>query len=220
MNKIYLLPLAAALILSGGCASSGSARMSAKDCTTGDWRALGVSDGLAGESRARRDARAATCTANSASVDLASYDAGYAEGNNTFCQPKGGFEHGLAGKQYQLACGEDLEPMFVYSYEVGYREYEIKQALRDADRDLNNMERNMQRAQSDVQRLESQYNNSNNNTSSEQMRMRTEVDALRRRIGTLQQQRTQFRFALDAAQNALKKYRKNRPQLPGVEYDP
>lgn len=218
MKNVSLLPLAAALILIGGCASSGPTRMSANDCATSDWRAVGLDDGLAGESRTRRDARATTCAENSAAADLAAYDVGYAEGNNTFCQPKGGYEHGLEGKQYQFVCSDELEPMFVFSYEVGYGEYEIKQALRDADRDLNKMERNMRTAQEDVQRLERQYNSAT--TSADQMRVRNEVAALRRRISTLQQQRVQFRFAQDAAQQALKKYRKNRPEIPGVEYEP
>ncbi len=72
MKHVFILPLAAALVLSGGCATSGPSRMSAKDCASADWRALGVSDGLAGEPLARRDVRAATCAAESAPTDLAS----------------------------------------------------------------------------------------------------------------------------------------------------
>ena len=208
--------MTAALAVGAGCASTGGG-MSARDCDGADWRALGLQDGLEGAPELRLEERRQACAGAANPPDTVAYAEGYEQGLATFCQPRSGFEHGKAGKEYAFVCARSVEPAFIQAYQVGYREYELRQAVRDADRDLNRMERDMRNAQNEVQRLQAQYNNSANNSMSERMRMQGEVEALRRRIAELQQQRAVFRNALNQAEQALSNYRKNRPRIPGVE---
>lgn len=216
MRTLPTLTLVGVLAIAAGCATT-SSRMSATDCDNADWRALGLEDGLEGAHSTRLEQRQQQCTDANVVPDAVAYAEGYEEGLATFCQPRGGYEYGLEGKDYAWVCSRDTEPDFIQGYQLGFREYELIQALRDADRNLDRMERDMRNTQNDVQRLQSQYNNSANNSNSERMRMQTEVDRLRRRVFELQQERNVFRSQRNQAEKQLSEFRKNRPPIEGVD---
>ena len=203
------LPLTVALIAGGCTTAPGSSSI---DCGTSDWTTLGERDALEGAPVMRRDDVAASC----AGADLAAYDAGYARGLNTFCLPEGGYKYGLDGKPYAFNCPDALEPGFVAAYQVGYKEYELQEAVREADRTLNRTDQRLRDLDNEVKRQESLFYNSTNRSSSEQARVRTEVSRLQRRLVQLQQERLTQRYALDQAQARLKKFREKRPEVPGV----
>lgn len=196
----------------GGCAAAPGAA-NAIDCATSDWGTYGETDARDGAPVMRRDTIAATCPG----ADIAAYDAGYNRGLQAFCQPASGYNYGLDGKPYAFNCPDPLEPGFVRAYQIGYEEFELKQAVRKADRDLNQTDRRLRDLDNEVKRQEQLFYNSSNQTSSETARVRTEVSRLQRRLVQLQQDRLTQRHALDAAQAALKNFRKTRPEIPGVE---
>lgn len=195
-----------------GCATAPGAA-NAIDCATGDWAAYGEKDARDGAPVMRRDTVAATCPG----ADIAAYDAGYSRGLNSFCQPASGYTYGLEGKPYAFNCPDELEPGFVYTYQIGYEEFELKTAVREADRELNRTDRRLRDLDNEVKRQEQMFYNSSNRTSSEQARVQTEVGRLQRRLVQLQQDRLMQRNALDAAQLALKTFREARPDIPGID---
>ncbi|MEO1573372.1 MAG: DUF2799 domain-containing protein [Pseudomonadota bacterium] len=203
--------LAFATVL-GGCATAPGAA-NAIDCATSDWGAYGEKDARDGAPVMRRDTVAATCPG----ADIAAYDAGYTRGLNAFCQPASGYTYALEGKPYAFNCPDELEPGFVRAYQVGYEEFELKQAVREADRELNRTDRRLRDLDNEVKRQEQMFYNSTNRTSSEQARVQTEVGRLQRRLVQLQQDRLIQRNTLDAAQMALKKFREARPDIPGID---
>ncbi|MFK8014367.1 MAG: DUF2799 domain-containing protein [Gammaproteobacteria bacterium] len=209
-SRLSILALCAAL---SSCAT-GPSGMSAKDCASADWRALGVQDGQEGAASIRRDQRFAACAGSAPPPDQNAYGAGYADGLALLCTPKGGYEFGLAGKEYLYVCPRPQEPDFIQTYQIGYEEYELKETLRDAQRGLDRSEREMRSAQTDVQRLQSQYNSAN---TQDRIRLQTDIDRLRRRVFQIQDERAQFENAKRAAEAQLKKYRKGRPAIPGVD---
>lgn len=205
-----LLLLCAAV---AGCASN-PADMSAKDCATADWRALGTIDGQEGAASNRREQRFASCAGTATPPDSGAYEAGYAEGLTVLCTPKGGYEYGLTGKDYFFVCPRRSEPTFIKTYQIGYDEFELKEKLREAQRGLDRSEREMRNAQTDVKRLEAQYNGAG---AQDRQRMQVEVNQLRRRVFEIQDERAQFEYAHNIAEEELKAYRKGRPEIPGVD---
>lgn len=199
-----------------GCAT-GSRGMSAADCSSADWQALGLEDGREGAHSGITQQRFTQCESAAITPDRVAYQAGYDLGIKEFCLPRGGFLHGVKGREYAFNCPRETEPDFIRAYQIGYEEYELKQVVRDADRKVNRNRTSMQSAQTDVKRLEAQYYSSANATQSEINRINAELNQLRRRIGQLQQERAGYRMALDQAQAQLKTYRKRRPRIPGLD---
>jgi chaperonin cofactor prefoldin len=216
VRRYRALAVVCVLAFTAGCATTGG-RMSPRDCDTADWRALGLADGLEGAHSSRLDERRQECASATIAPDTTAYAEGYEQGLASFCQPRGGYQHGRDGKEYLWVCTGDTEPAFIQAYQIGFEEYELREAVRDADRDLNRMEREMRNTQNEVQRLQAQYNNSANSGMSERIRLQNEVDALRRRVHELQQDRSRYRTALNQAEMELAEFRKNRPPIPGVD---
>ncbi|MEM6640370.1 MAG: DUF2799 domain-containing protein [Pseudomonadota bacterium] len=212
-RRLYVIH-AAALIALVGCASGPGGSSGARiDCQPDSWSSAGERDALAGAPESRRDAVAAACP----SADMAAYGQGYNTGLRTFCLPASAYTFGLDGGQYAFNCPGDLEPGFVYAYGIGYEEFELNEAVREADRNLNRTDRRVRDVRNEVSRQEQLFNSSTNRSSAEMGRVRTEVSRLQRRLVSLQQERATNRILLDQAQAALKKYRENRPAIPGVE---
>ncbi|MFK7887923.1 MAG: DUF2799 domain-containing protein [Gammaproteobacteria bacterium] len=205
-------------LLLNGCAT-GSRGMSASECTEADWQAVGLADGRDGAHSGIGEQRFTQCEGASVAPDRAAYQKGLAAGLLEFCEPRGGFLHGVKGKEYAFNCAREQEPKFIRAYQIGYDEYELKQAVRDADRLVNRNRTDMQSAQTDVKRLEAQYYGSANASRSEINRINAELNRIRRRVLQLQGERAGHRAALDQAQTLLKKYRKTRPLIPGLDKD-
>jgi hypothetical protein len=92
----------------GGCAS-----MSADECVTSDWHAIGYEDGARGYTADQLGNRRKACAKHGITPDFESYRAGREEGLRQYCQPSRGFSLGSGGARYNGVCPGDLEADFV-----------------------------------------------------------------------------------------------------------
>ncbi len=94
MSKIFPSTMLLLGLLVQGC--SVSMQDYARD---GDWQAAGYQDGIQGKfSRSYQE------LASYGKVDKASYDQGYLQGLNDYCNPAYAYQIGLSGSYYQGVC--------------------------------------------------------------------------------------------------------------------
>ncbi len=121
---------AALMALLSGCAGG----MTAADCQSADWSAIGFSDGRSGASQKLSDKRLDDCAADGFAVDRAAYAAGRSEGLKAYCTAAGGFDAGRLGQDYFEVCPASAEVEFLAAYEEGAKLHALIRAEREADR--------------------------------------------------------------------------------------
>lgn len=105
-----LMGLALVLILLSGCTS-----ISKEQCQLGDWYQIGVFDGQQGKTSMAAD-YTKDCAEHKATVDLAHYNKGRAEGLKSYCSYENGTLIGEQGKEYQKVCPANLSSQFLEGY--------------------------------------------------------------------------------------------------------
>ena len=118
---------------------SGCATLSEEECRTGDWRAIGFEDGVAGREAARLGDHRKACAKHGVPVDLASYNAGRAEGLEQYCQPHNGYRVGLNGSSYRGVCPAPLADAFVFAYDYGRNIHDVNASLRAERREIDRL---------------------------------------------------------------------------------
>ena len=91
-------------------------------CQATDWANYGQNDGVLGVATSERAEQFADCTELGYPVDLAAYQAGWAEGVRTYCTVESGYEAGYAGRRYRNVCPPELELAFLQGYAQGVAE--------------------------------------------------------------------------------------------------
>lgn len=111
-------------------ALAGCASMSAEECLTADWRAIGYEDGARGAPVSAVSPRRQAC-ANKAgvTVDMAAYMAGRDRGLVEFCQPSNGYALGARGGAYNGVCTGPEEYDFVAAYQAGSQLYGLQRQV-------------------------------------------------------------------------------------------
>ncbi|MEL6361159.1 MAG: DUF2799 domain-containing protein [Pseudomonadota bacterium] len=107
----------------GGLATLGLAAcgttMSAGDCASADWRALGYDDGRQGLSARQFERRERVCTRQGVTANLPAYEEGRGVGLEQFCTNESGFEAGLKDIRYLDVCPAEQEGTFLAGYDLG-----------------------------------------------------------------------------------------------------
>jgi hypothetical protein len=110
--KSFLLLLT--LLWLNGCAT-----LNEKECVNGDWRTIGLEDGLRGAKSSRIGQHREACAEYSIKIDLDAYNSGREQGLKNYCKPGNGYTNGRRGKTYQGVCPDELEPEFLTAYKAG-----------------------------------------------------------------------------------------------------
>jgi hypothetical protein len=118
-----LLPIVLSLFLPG-CAT-----LSESQCGQGDWFGVGESDALSGYTADRIHLHAEACGKYGIAPDPRGYDAGYAQGLETFCQPPAAFALGRRGAAYHGQCPRASDPIFLPAFDLGREVHAIEQEL-------------------------------------------------------------------------------------------
>ena len=126
-----LLAMASTLFMSG-CAT-----MSADECLSSDWQAIGFEDGSRGYTADRIGHHRKACGKHGVAPDLRQYQAGRAEGLQEFCQPQRGFNLGAAGGQYNGVCPVELEPDFLDAFRTGAQLHTLRSNVNAANYQIN-----------------------------------------------------------------------------------
>ncbi len=117
---------------------SGCATMSAEECLTADWQAIGYEDGARGASVSAVTSRRQACAKTAGvTVDMAAYMAGRDMGLVEFCQPPNGYALGARGGAYLGVCSGPEEREFVAAFESGRQLYALENAVASAEAQIN-----------------------------------------------------------------------------------
>jgi hypothetical protein len=205
--KLKALALAAAI--AGLTGLMGCETMSAEECATADWEALGLND-AAQNGSSRYEARATSCGEHGALADAGAYQRGFDAGMYQFCRPENGFALARRGGTFSGACPYELQEEFGYAYTDGQRVRDAEQALAQVENELSSLrserseiddnigshERQLAEATTDevrarhrneIERLQRERRRVNDDIRVAQAQapsLRREVDALRYEIGS------------------------------------
>jgi hypothetical protein len=116
----------------GGCAT-----MSADECVTSDWHAIGYEDGARGYTADQLGNRRKACAKHGITPDFESYQAGREQGLRQYCQPSRGFSLGAGGSRYNGVCPGDLEADFVDAYNTGHQLHTLRSRVNSATGQIN-----------------------------------------------------------------------------------
>ncbi len=116
---------------------SGCATMSADECVTSDWHAIGFEDGARGYTADQLGNRRKACAKHGVTPDFESYQAGRERGLRQYCQPSRGFSLGSGGSRYSGVCPGDMEADFVDAYNSGHQLYTLRSRVNSATNQIN-----------------------------------------------------------------------------------
>ncbi len=110
--------LTAGVLLITGCAS-----MSADECVTADWHAIGFEDGSSGRTTGNISRHRKACAKHGVTPDFNAYTAGHAKGVPLYCVETKGFYVGSKGGAFPSVCAGAKYPGFEKGYERGLTAY-------------------------------------------------------------------------------------------------
>jgi hypothetical protein len=140
MNRITrLLMLSLGMIALSGCAS-----MSADECATSDWTAVGYEDGSRGYNSDRFGNHRKACAKHGVTPDFQAYQGGRTDGLVEFCQPSRGYILGANGGRYNGVCATNLEDDFLDAYRVGQQLYTLKSNVSSANSQIYSKEHELE----------------------------------------------------------------------------
>ncbi|MFV0245928.1 MAG: DUF2799 domain-containing protein [Qingshengfaniella sp.] len=134
------LALVAVLLLVAGCGGA----LDAGQCRSGDWRAIGMADGLEGHGPDRLQRHVTSCAKAGIFPDTTAYQAGLAEGLALYCVAETGYARGRSGASFPEACtaiaGEDMQAAYAFGrryWELGqqadFKRSDLREGLRNRD---------------------------------------------------------------------------------------
>jgi hypothetical protein len=119
------------IILAGLLFLAGCATLNKEECLSGDWRGLGMKDGVNGELSVRIEEHRKACADHGIRPDEKLYMAGRAEGLREYCQIDNAFQSGLKGRQYQGVCPLDIHTLFLRYNNAAYAVFKTRQEIKN-----------------------------------------------------------------------------------------
>jgi len=147
--KWNVIGAALATLVISGCAS-----MSADECVTADWTAVGYEDGAQGHTTDRFSKHRKACADHGVTPSFADYQAGRERGLEEYCQPGRGFDVGARGGRYYGVCSANLEPDFLDAYNAGHHLYTLRSRVDNASSSISSKEYEMKRIDEDILKKE------------------------------------------------------------------
>lgn len=172
LQAVALAGAVVALITLAGCET-----MSAEECATADWRALGYADA----DRSGQDGlanRAESCAEKGITADVSAYRSGFDNGLRAFCQPGRGFDFGRRGSTFNGYCPADLDEDFRYAYSDGRRVYDLQQEIDRARTAVDTAMRRRDELDDDIRGQEGLLQAAT--TEDERRRIRATIEGMRR----------------------------------------
>jgi hypothetical protein len=146
MNRtINILVLSAGILALSGCAS-----MSADECATSDWSAVGYEDGSRGYTSERLGDHRKACAKHGVTPDFQAYQGGRTDGLVEFCQPSRGYNLGARGGRYNGVCSFEMEPDFLDAYRVGQQLHTLRSNVNSADSQIHSKEHELEEIEDSV----------------------------------------------------------------------
>ena len=135
---------------------SGCATMSADECVTSDWHAIGFEDGARGYTADQLGNRRKACAKHGVTPDFESYQAGRERGLRQYCQPSRGFSLGAGGSRYNGVCPGDMEADFVDAYNSGHQLYTLRSRVNSANSQINSKKHELDNTNDQIRSAQAQ----------------------------------------------------------------
>lgn len=164
---------------------TGCASMSADECITSDWHAIGFEDGARGYTAEQLGNRRKACAKHGITPDFEAYQAGRAQGLRQFCQPSRGFSLGSSGARYNGVCPADLEAPFVNAYNSGHQLYTLRSRVNGATGQINARKRELEDTNDDIRAAEARLIDPET-TMEDRILVLADLKELSERTGTLE----------------------------------
>jgi len=150
MKRAGFLSLISLLGLSG-CAS-----MSADECITSDWNAIGFEDGSKGYTADQIGRRRQACAKHGVTPDFEAYQKGRKQGLRQYCKPGRGFSLGKSGARYNGVCPARLEADFINAYNQGHHLYSLRSRVNGASAQISAKEHELDNVNDRIRSTEAQ----------------------------------------------------------------
>ncbi len=112
-------------------ALSACTTLSREECSSGDWRKIGVQDGNDGRPAERFDRHVKACGRAGTAPDREQYLAGRQKGLATYCTSVRGYREGALGQKYYNVCPAQAEGQFQTGFRLGGRIYQLERQISD-----------------------------------------------------------------------------------------
>lgn len=206
-KTLNVMPLIVLMGL-GGCAS-----MSADECLTVDWTAIGYEDGSRGYTADRLGNHRKACAKHGVTPDFAAYQQGHSQGIEAFCQPGRAFKFGEHGGSYQGVCPVHLESEFLDAYHAGHKLYSLRSSISTANSMIYSKEAELERSEKRIAQAEASLI-SDETTWEERVLLLDELKDLSERTGELESEikqliadRARIEQELQSYESAITAYR-------------
>ena len=182
------------IILAGLVILTGCATLNKEECMRGDWRDLGMKDGLNGEPATQIEQHSKACAEHGIRPDERQYMEGRAEGLREYCQIENAFRSGLNGKQYQGVCPPAIDSLFRRYNKAAYSVYQTREKIKQLHSEISSKQKNLE---------------SNKTTDNERTKLRGEIREREKKLDELRNDlRDRERYLDDLMAEA--RYRKRR----------
>lgn len=206
MAPLHQLRRLALSLLAAAALSACATGMTADDCASVDWTALGEADGRSGAPIEGFFRKQEQCAGFGLAPDSAAYEAGRARGLSAYCTPEGGWEAGRSGGVYRGVCPSDREAAFLDEFGLGARLYQFTSAYDAAAAAYEQAVADLDQHRRDLARAERRYDGGQLSTEGRE-KARQDIDYHRRSIDRIVEDLPLLRIDLDRARDALDDYR-------------
>ena len=131
------------LAVAAGALLASCATLSEDQCQVGDWRAVGLADGIKGRPASALSRHVDACSQYGIGIDRAVYQAGRAEGLAAYCRPEIAAAEGLAGQAYFGVCEGDLGVAFARIHRAGEAVYDLEVERNSIESEIGSLVRRM-----------------------------------------------------------------------------
>lgn len=132
------LPILTAIF--AGFLLASCATLSEEQCQAGDWRAIGVADGIEGRPMSYLSNHVDACSEYGIGIDQALYQTGRAEGLRAYCRLDVAAAEGLDGEPYYGVCEGDLGVAFARVHGAAEDVYDLEAELNSIESEINRLE--------------------------------------------------------------------------------
>jgi len=165
MSFIFAILTIAAFFLSS-CAT-----LTKHECEKGDWHGIGKRDGEHGHDVGRFQDHQNACKGHGLIANFTAYKQGRLSGLKSYCDIQRQLDLGLDGQKYNGACSGSIVPLLKEANDWGYRGYNVKMSLYEAQNQLTEIRKKMQEEKVTKQEKQRFYD--------QETRLQEEIDRLR-----------------------------------------
>ncbi len=112
------------------------ATLSKEECLTGNWEAIGFSDGAAGYSAARLNSHNKACAKTGVAANYHAWERGRQAGLKQYCTKDNAYQKGKRGYTLNAVCPADMTPLLQRINADGRAYHEAQSQLQQTKREL------------------------------------------------------------------------------------